>query len=85
VLVQTLDDGAFRFVKPDGRAFDSPLPPATDGSAIRLAHERAELRITPSTAVTRRTGEALDLALAVGGLMQADDRRKNVSAERPRD
>jgi hypothetical protein len=81
VLVQALDDGAFRFVRPDGQSFDSPLPPTTNGSAIRLAHERAQIRITPTTAVTRWTGEALDLALAVGWLMQADDRRKNVSAE----
>jgi hypothetical protein len=29
VAIQTLDDGAFRFVKSNGQAFDSPVPLAT--------------------------------------------------------
>ena len=76
--LQTLDDGAFRFVKPNGESFDSPLPEPTDSRALVVAHEAASLAITPATAVTRWTGEALDLGLAVECLLQ---RRKNVSAE----
>jgi len=79
VVIQTLDDGAFRFVKPDGQTFDSPTPEPTDPRAIIVAHEAANLRITPATAVTRWTGEVLDLDLAIDSLMQR--REKNVSAE----
>jgi hypothetical protein len=78
VVIQTLDDGAFRFVKPDGQTFDSPLPEPTDPRAIVVAHEAARLDITPVTAVTRWTGEALDLGLAIDALLQR--RRKNVPA-----
>jgi hypothetical protein len=70
VVVQTLDDGAFRFVRPDGQAFDSPAPSSGDWVSVMATHESADLRITPSTAVTRWTGEALDLGLAVESLMQ---------------
>jgi hypothetical protein len=55
VRIQSLDDGAFRFLRPDGQAFDSPLPTATDCRA---------------TAVTRWTGEALDLDVAIDWLME---------------
>ncbi len=82
VVIQTLDDGAFRFIRPDGQSFDSPLPGPTDARAIIVAHEAARLAITPTTAVTRWTGEALDLDLAVASLMQR--REKNVSAETSR-
>jgi hypothetical protein len=70
IVIQKLDDGAFRFVKPNGETFDSPLPKPTDARAIVFAHESARLPITPATAVTRWTGEALDLDLAVASLMQ---------------
>jgi hypothetical protein len=70
VRIQSLDDGAFRFLRPDGQAFDSPLPPATDCRAIVVAHEFADLRITPATAVTRWTGEALDLDVAIDWLIE---------------
>jgi hypothetical protein len=70
VVIQTLDDGAFRFVRPDGQAFDSPIPPPTDWTALVATQDAAAIRITPATAVTRWTGESLDLGLAVDGLMQ---------------
>jgi len=75
VVVQTLDDGAFRFVKPSGESFDSPAPRPTDWTKLVAT----DIRITPATAVTRWTGEALDLDLAIGTLMQK--REKSVSAE----
>jgi hypothetical protein len=81
VVVQTLDDGAFRFVRPDGQAFDSPVPRLTDWTELVAAQDEADIRITPATAVTRWTGEALDLDLAIGSLMQKSARQKNVSAE----
>jgi hypothetical protein len=80
--IQALDDGAFRFVRPDGRSFDSPVPLAADWAELVAAHARVEIRVTPSTAVTQWRGEALDLGLAVESLMQR--RKKNVSAQTPR-
>jgi len=74
VEIQTLDDGAFRFIRPDGRTFDSPAPSSSTCTAVVAANESADLHITPSTAVTRWTGEALDLDLAVGWLMQKSRR-----------
>jgi hypothetical protein len=81
VEVQVLDDGAFRFIKPDGQTFDSPAPVPTDWTALATAHEGAEIRVTSNTAVTRWTGEALDLDQAIGWLMRNEERRKGDSAE----
>jgi hypothetical protein len=81
VVVQTLDDGEFRFVKPGGESFDSPAPSSSDWTAVVATHESAELRITPSTAVTHWTGEALDLDLAIDWLMRKAINTRNVSAE----
>jgi hypothetical protein len=82
IEIHALDDGAFRFVRAGGQSFDSPAPPSTEWIELVAAHASAELRITPTTAVTRWTGEALDLGLAVETLMQR--REKSVSAETPR-
>jgi hypothetical protein len=79
VQVQTLDDGAFRFIRPDGRTFDSPPPTPTDWTELVATQTADDIRITASTAVTRWTGEAVDLGLAVDLLLQR--RQKNVSAE----
>jgi hypothetical protein len=81
VVVQTLDDGAFRFVRPDGQMFDSPAPTATDWSALVATQGAVDICITPSTAVTRWSGEVLDLDLAIGWLMQKANYSKSVSAE----
>jgi hypothetical protein len=83
VVVQTLDDGSFRFVKSSGESFDSPAPTQSDWTELVAAQAATEIRITPSTAVTRWTGEALDLGLAVGTLMQKWE--KNVPAGTPMD
>ncbi len=79
VAVQSLDDGAFRFVRPSGEAFESAAPPSTGWAELVATNESADIRVTPSTAVAHWTGEALDLDLAVETLMQR--REKNVSAE----
>jgi hypothetical protein len=78
VVVQILDDGAFRFVRPDGRSFDSPAPPATDWTGLVGSQQ---ILITPQTAVTRWIGEAFDEAQAVDWLLQRPARAKNASAE----
>jgi hypothetical protein len=53
------------------------MPPSAEWQDLVAGHE--DFGITPATAVTRWTGEALDLDLAVDVLMQR--RKKNVSAE----
>jgi len=88
VVVQVLDDGAFRFVRPDGQSFDSPAPGAPrqiDWMQLVAAHQARQIRITPSTAITRWEGERLDYELAVDGLLQRARSTKNVSAETSRD
>ena len=78
VVVQILDDGAFRFTRPDGRSFDSPAPQATRWTEL-VANQ--PILITPQTAVTRWTGEAFDAAQAVDWLLKRAERSKKVSAE----
>ena len=72
VVVQVLDDGALRFTRPDGQSFHSPAPVASEWTPDAL--------ITPSTAVTRWQGEALDVGYAVAWLTQQAMKAKNVSA-----
>ena len=84
VVVQVLDDGAFRFVRPDGRSFDSPAPGAPrqiDWMQLVAAHQARQINVTPRTAVTRWQGERLDYGLAVEGLLQRAKRAENVAAE----
>jgi hypothetical protein len=76
VEIRILDDGAFRFVKPNGESFDSPAPPAGDWATLVAMHE--SIRISPKTAITQWAGERLDLGLAVDVLMQR--RKRNVPA-----
>lgn len=80
VVIQTLDDGAFRFTRPNGDAFDSPQPQPAAWTELVAAHDLDAIRITPSTAITHWTGEALDLDIAVETLMQRSQSGKNISA-----
>ncbi|MBX5460872.1 MAG: HNH endonuclease, partial [Steroidobacteraceae bacterium] len=75
VQIQVLDDGAFRFVKPDGETLDS-LPPQRPSAWTQLAlqHEHAGLMVHAGTAVTRWGGESVDYGLAVGVLLAAAKR-----------
>jgi hypothetical protein len=74
--VRMLDDGALRFSRPDGRAVRAQrdVPAGTSGSVQRLraANHRAGLDIDADTVVTLWDGLAMDLAMAVEGLMQRD-------------
>jgi hypothetical protein len=84
VVVQVLDDGAFRFIRPDGQSFDSPAPNAAkqlDWMQLVAAHQARQIKITAGTAVTRWQGESLDYGLAVEGLLQRANRAENVAAE----
>ena len=87
VIVQVLDDGAIRFIRPDGQSFESHAPGAprqVDWMQLVAAHQARQIHVTPHTAITRWQGEQLDYELAVQGLMQRANRAKNVSAETSR-
>jgi hypothetical protein len=78
VAVSCLDDGAFRFTRPDGESFESPLPPATTWDELVASQQ---IQITPKTAITGWTGEALDVEHAVDWLLHHGERVKSVPAE----
>jgi hypothetical protein len=78
VVVATLNDGAFRFTRPDGKTFESPLPPATNWDELMASQQ---IQITPQTTITGWTGEELDVELAVDWLLRRGERMKNVTAE----
>jgi hypothetical protein len=83
VAVQTLHDGAFRFVRPDGRAFDSPAPGATQPSnwtQLPLQHRNSDICISPTAASTRWRGERMDYGLALDVLLAKDRRARCVPA-----
>ena len=73
--IEILDDGAFRFVKPNGAAIDSVMPGYTQplGDCRRLP-------AATHSAVTRWRGERMDYGLGVDVLMQQARRAKNVPA-----
>ncbi len=67
VVAAGLADGAFRFTRPDGKTFESPMPPVTAWDEL-VANQ--QIQITPRTAITGWSGETLDVDHAVGWLMQ---------------
>jgi hypothetical protein len=71
--IDILDDGALRFVKPNGRAIDASNCKQPPGDWTRLTAE-------PHTPLTRWKGDRMDLDLAVDVLLQTAARAKNVPA-----
>jgi hypothetical protein len=57
VDVRVLDDGAIRFVKPNGQSFDSVIPgftqPISDWTDVPDAHEHAQIHVDERTAATK--------------------------------
>ena len=87
VVVQILDDGALRFLKPNGESFDSIAPdhtrPLSDWHQLLHDHTQQDIRIDQKTATTRWRGEQMDYGLAVDVLLQHSHRPRRVSAEIP--
>jgi hypothetical protein len=85
VVVQILDDGAVRFVKPNGQSFDSVAPdhtrPLSDWHELVEAHTQQNIKIDKNTAATRWRGEQMDYDLGVAVLVQQSHRPRRVSAE----
>jgi hypothetical protein len=71
--VQVLDDGAIRFVQPNGESFESVFRnhtrPIADWRQLPAVHERAGIHIDARTAVTRWDGGPMDYGLAMDYLM----------------
>jgi hypothetical protein len=85
VVIRTLDDGALRFLNPDGETFDSVAPdhsrPLSDWTQLSSTHRQQGIHINEGTAGTLWRGESMDYGLAVEVLLQHAKRRRNVSAE----
>lgn len=85
VVIEVLDDGAFRFTRPDGKSFDSiaagHTQPLVDWTALPKHHERDHIHVDKSTAVTRWRGERMDYGLAVEGLLGRVERGRAMRVE----
>jgi hypothetical protein len=85
IRVQLLDDGALRFIKPNGETFDSVAEgftqPLSNWSEVPKANDGRGVQIDNRTAVTRWCGERMDYGLGIQVLMQQAKRRKDISAE----
>ena len=83
VRIEILDDGAFRFAKPNGESFDSIAPGNTqslgDWQQLAAVHYQQGIHIDSRTAATRWHGERMDYGLAVEGLLRKEQRARNVS------
>jgi hypothetical protein len=90
VRIEMLDDGAFRFVRPDGRAFDSVAPAHTQplGNWQRLPemHREQGIHIDRKTGASRWDGDRPDYDLGVLVLLDQARRgkSKDVPAETPK-
>jgi hypothetical protein len=81
VVVQALDDGAFRFTRPDGTAFDSVAPRHTGNWTQLLVHDGQNgVRIDEQTATTRWRGERMDYSTAIEAPLARERRARNVHA-----
>jgi hypothetical protein len=85
VGVQVLDDGAVRFVRPNGESFESVAPdhtrPLSDWRQLQIQHEQQGVHIDNATAVSRWRGESMDYPLGIEVLLQHSHRGGRVSAE----
>jgi hypothetical protein len=82
VRIEILDDGAFRFVKPNGESFDSVAPgctkPMSDWRELEKIHGQ---KIDKKTAATKWTGETMDYGTGVEWLVGRERMSGDVSAE----
>jgi len=89
VRIERLDDGAWRFIRPDDDAFVSTSPGRTkpmqgDWETVVKEHAERDIPIDPHTARTRWRGEAMDDGIAIDVLLakerRADDLQRTNDA-----
>jgi hypothetical protein len=78
VVVQVLDDGAIRFVQPNGESFDSHAHMTGDWRQLPAVHERAGIQIDARTAAPYLHSGSMDYGIAIDYLMSLP---RGVSAE----
>jgi hypothetical protein len=74
VRIERLDDGAWRFVRPDGEAYVSTSPGHTkpmqgEWETVVKEHAERDIHIDPHTARTRWRGESMDYGIAIDVLL----------------
>ena len=74
IRIERLDDGAWRFVRPNGESFSSCAPEHTQPMAaewtdLAAKHDEEGIHIDPLTARTRWRGESMDYGLAIEVLL----------------
>jgi hypothetical protein len=78
VTIQRLDDGAWRFCRPDGESLVASGPnhtrPLGDWLQLVAVHEKQSLHIDAHTARTRWRGESMDYGLAIDVLLGQERR-----------
>lgn len=81
VAIRILDDGALRFVKPDGRCFDANArAPLGDWTQLVAAHRQQGIPIDPDTATSRWLGERIDYSIAIDALLYRRRQARDVPA-----
>jgi hypothetical protein len=74
VIINILNDGAIRFLQPNGESFDSVVPNHThaigDWQELPRQHQDRDIVINARTAVTRWDGEPMDFGMGVDGLLR---------------
>ena len=79
VRIERLDDGAWRFVRPDGESFVSTSPGHTkpmqgDWESVVKEHAERDIHIDLHTARTHWRGEAMDYGIAIDVLLGKERR-----------
>jgi len=73
IVIQRLDDGAWRFSKRNGESLRScapgRTPPLGDWTLLRESHRDQDIVVDANAAATRWRGEAMDYAIAIDALM----------------
>ena len=78
IIIRTLPNGAYSFLRPDGREYESldAEPGSYEWSYLPTLHANHGLHIDSDTAATLWQGERMDYGLAVQGLIQDAERSK---------
>ena len=84
VRIERLDDGAWRFIRPDGEAFVSMSPGHTkpmhgDWQSMQRDNEEHDVHVDAHTARTRWRGETMDYGIAIDVLLSRQRRADQAS------